>query len=385
MGQRIPLAWKQLAFERMKLVAAVAGVMVSVLLMLVQLGILQSVYHSATAFHRGVRADLVVISPLSTNLTGLQPFSTRTLHRALGHAGVERVAEIHSGIVEFKNPWNGDVRRIACYGLDPLDDLVELEGLAEHRRDLLVADTFLFDRNSKRSFGPIARTLAETGDPVRVEVSRREAHAIGTTALGVSFGVDGNLVTDRANFLRLLPNRDPHLIELGLIRLKPQADPERVRDDLTALFGSQVEILTLPQFIDWEIAYWNRNAPVGFVFTMGTIVGFFIGFIVVYQILFTEVTNHLPHFATMKAMGFGDRFLLGIVMRQGLILALLGFFPGLLLAIVVYSVMRYVTQIPIEMTTARAIGIFVLTLLMCLLSGAVTVRKLRDADPADVF
>lgn len=367
------------------MVTAVSGVMVAVLLMLVQLGILQSVYDSATSLHRHIDADLVMFSPLSTNLTGMQSFSHRTLYRALSHPDVTDVSEIYLSMVDFKNPITNELRKIACYGVDPSHNFLTLEGLDEYQYQLEEKDKFLFDRKSRRAYGPVAAELIETKRPVRVEINRREMWAVGLTSLSTSFGVEGNLVMSIPNFLRLVTKRDQGLIEMGLIRIKKESDLQQIQHDLLQELGDQVQIMTVPEFRKYELDYWGKNAPVGFIFTMGTVVGFFIGFIVVYQILFTEVTNHLPHFATMKAMGFTDFFLLGIVMRQGMYLAILGYFPGLILAMIVYTIMRSVTQIPISMTFSRALTIFVLTLIMCALSGAITVRKLKDADPADVF
>ena len=170
-----------------------------------------------------------------------------------------------------------------------------------------------------------------------------------------------------------------------MIRLRPGADLPALRDHFQREMPDEVLILSRSEFEAFELRFWKTNAPVGFIFTMGTVVGFFIGFIVVYQILHTDVTNHLPQYATMKAIGFTDNFLLRLVLKQALYLSALGYVPGSLLAIGFYQVMRAGTGIPIKPTLERGVFLLVLTILMCFLSGALATRKLRAADPADVF
>lgn len=384
MAQTIPLAWKQLTFERMKLVTALAGVMGAVMLMWIQLGILAALYTSVTEVHRHVRADLVVIHPQSENLNKMKPFSTRTLYRFRGHPDVTEVGEFLVAPVDWRNPETGARRQIVVYGFDADGGWLDLPGVSEHAAELRAADTFLFDQNSKNVYGP-ARSWIEQGEPFEVELNHRRCRPVGLTAVASSFGQEGSVVTSRANFLRLHPEFSSDEVHVGLVRVRPGADVGAVRDHYRRELAPEALVLTPEEFTDFELRYWKTNAPVGFVFTMGTVVGFLIGFIVVYQILYTDVSNHLPQFATMKAMGFTDNYLLRLVIRQGVLLAVLGYIPGSLLAIAFYWVIQAGTSIAVTPTWERAGLLLGLTCLMCLLSGAMATRKLRAADPADVF
>lgn len=384
MPQRLPLAWKQLTFERMKFATAIAGVMVAVLLMWVQLGILAALYDSATIVHRNLRADLVLLSPLSETLNQVKPFSARTLYRVIGHPEVTSIGELFVGPVTWRNPISGEQKQIQTFGIDPDADWLALPGLSEHAIALREDDTFLFDQQSRNVFGPVAAALGR-GERFEVEVNLRKTRAVGLTRMAASFGQQGNIITNRANFLRTHPSHPPEQVHLGLVRLRPGADVKRVKEILQSLLEPEAVVMTTAEFTAFELRFWKTNAPVGFVFTMGTIVGFFIGFIVVYQILYTDVTNHLPQYATMKALGFADGFLLRLVVRQGLILAILGYIPGSLLAMAMYKFVQVGTSIPVTPTWERAWQLFLVTCLMCFLSGAMATRKLRSADPADVF
>jgi putative ABC transport system permease protein len=358
--------------------------MVAVMLMWVQLGILASLYDSATVVHRSVRADLVVMHTLSDNLNSARPFSVRTLYRAGGHADVSAVGELLLGPATWRNPDDGSQWQIQCFGFDPDGEWLALDGLADHAAELRAPDSFLYDRKSKAVFGKVLAAF-DAGEPVVVEVNRRQATMVGTTSMAASFGQMGNLVTNRENFLRLHPGQSPDQVHVGLIRLRSGADAAKVKAELERELSPEAKLFTAAEFAEFELRYWKTNAPVGFIFTMGTVIGFFIGFIVVYQILYTDVTNHLPYFATMKAMGFTDGFLLRLVVRQGLILSVVGYVPGSLLAIGFYKAVNLATGIPIQPTWERAGLLLGLTSLMCFLSGVLATRKLRSADPADVF
>lgn len=284
MAQNIPLAWKQLTFERMKLSTAIAGVMVAVMLMWIQLGILATIYNSATEVHRNVKADLVVMHPLSENLTKMKPFSTRTLFRLRGHPDVTEVGELFVAPVEWRNPQTGEMKSIVVYGFDVDAVWLGLPGVREHAAELRMADTFLFDRNSKDVFGPVKPWLAE-GKVFEVELSHRRCRPVGLTAVAASFGQEGSIITNRANFLRLHAEFSPNELHVGLVRLRPGADVKSAQEYFREELKGQAVVLTPKEFTEFELRFWKTNAPVGFIFTMGAAVGFFIGFIVVYQIL----------------------------------------------------------------------------------------------------
>jgi putative ABC transport system permease protein len=146
-----------------------------------------------------------------------------------------------------------------------------------------------------------------------------------------------------------------------------------------------VEVLTKAGFIAREQAYWRKNTPIGYVFTFGVVMGLVVGAVIVYLVLFVNVAERLPEFATLKAIGFTDRALFGVVLQQALILAALGFAPGMLMCCGLYTLTAHATHLPLELTFGTSGLVFALTLVMCCASGAAALRKVRAADPAEVF
>jgi putative ABC transport system permease protein len=154
---------------------------------------------------------------------------------------------------------------------------------------------------------------------------------------------------------------------------------------LRANLPNDVRVLSKEEFITQEKDFWKTSTPVGFTFALGAVIGFLIGSVIVYQILYSDVAEHLSEYATLKAIGFKDRYLLMIVFEESLILAGLGFVPGIVIAVGFYAIMKQATLLPIAMTWERAVFIFILTGAMCSVAAAIAIRKLQSADPADVF
>src|SRR5207237_1336513 len=131
--------------------------------------------------------------------------------------------------------------------------------------------------------------------------------------------------------------------------------------------------------------HWERNTSVGTIFGLGVGVALVVGTVFVYQVISSDITNHFAEYATLKAMGYADGYLSSLVLQQAVILALAGYLPGLLVSLALYEFASAMAYIPIDMTARRAVLVFVLAVLMCALAGFLSLRKVRRADPADLF
>jgi putative ABC transport system permease protein len=183
----------------------------------------------------------------------------------------------------------------------------------------------------------------------------------------------------------LWPGYDLRLLTIGLIKLKPDADAAAVQKRLRQILPNDVAVLTRDELMDREATYWATHTPIGFVFRMGLIMGLIVGSVVVYQILYNDVTQHLAEYATLKALGYPDRFLFQIVLQESLILSMLGFIPGLVFSQAVYSIAHWATLLPLQIDPTRVAVVYVLTVGMCIFSGLLATRRLRSADPAEIF
>jgi putative ABC transport system permease protein len=242
----------------------------------------------------------------------------------------------------------------------------------------------LFDRASRPEFGPVGKEWREDA-PIVTEINDRSVSVVGLVEIGPSFGIDGTVITSVDNWLRLFPDRSRNQIQLGLVTLKPGVDPLAARDRLRSYVPTDVLVLTKADFAAREKAYWNGATPIGYVFAFGAIMGLVVGAIIVYQILFADVSEHLREYATLRAMGYRNKFVSGIVLQQAAILAVLGYLPGMAASVLLYRSAAHATRLPLHLTTDRAVTVFLLTLAMCALSGFLALRKVRRLDPAEVF
>ncbi|MGY6529987.1 MAG: ABC transporter permease DevC [Cyanobacterium sp.] len=380
----IPLAWFQLTREKARFVIALAGVTFADILMFMQLGFREALYNSATQVHANMKADLVLISPQSEALHRMKLFSRRRLYQVASLEGVASVAPMYINGAEWKNPETQVSRMIFVFGFNPSQPVIDLPEINNNLDQISIPDTVLFDAASRSEFGPI-QYLFEKDGRVHTELNRRQIKVGGLFFLGTSFAVDGNLFTSDINFVRIFPDSELSLINIGLIKIKPGHDQQKILRQIQNSLGDDVNVLTLQQFIEFERNFWVTSTAIGFIFSLGTMMGLIVGVVIVYQILYSDVSNHLPEYATLKAMGYGDGYFFVLIFQEAIILAILGFIPGFIISSGLYTLTRVATALPIAMKLTQVLLILLLTIIMCFISGAIAVRKLKDADPADIF
>jgi putative ABC transport system permease protein len=381
---KIPLAWLQLIREKGRFVVALAGIAFANILMLMQLGFQDALYDSNTRIHELLNVDIVLLSPTSRNLNTLTSFPRRRLFQAASHPAVASADSIYVDPALWINPDTKEETAILVIGFNPARQVFNLPAVNQNLDILRFPDTYLFDQATRGNYKKAIAQLTQ-GKPVTTELSRRKITLQGLYTIGASFGPDGSIMTSDQNFLRASPTMDAGKISIGRVLLKPDRQPEQVVAELQQQLPEDVKALTKQGFVDLEKNYWRKNTAIGFIFTLGVGMGFIVGIIIVYQILYSDVTDHLPEYATLKAMGYRNTYLLGVVFQEALFLAVLGYIPGSLISVGLYGLTRGATNLPLFMTTARVIQVLILTIVMCTISGAIAMRKLQAADPADIF
>ncbi|MEH1819208.1 MAG: ABC transporter permease DevC [Nostoc sp.] len=389
---KIPLAWLQLAQQKVRLLVAVAGIGFIVLLMFVQLGFQDALYSSATAVHQNLKGDLFLVSSQYKSLTSNQSFSRTRLYQSLGFNGVESVSPMYLQFAKLKNPATGEKYSIYVIGFDPGRPVINLPEVEKNLDKLKIPDVMLFDRGSRPEFGPIAEKFNAGDTTQTVEIFPfnsligYKVRIGGLFTLGPSFGVDGNLLVSDSTFLRINPNSRPaDMIDIGLISLKPGTNAENVLKNLQATLPNDVQIFTRQGFIDFEKKYWAVRTPIGFILNLMLTMAAVVGVVIVYQILYSNIATQFVAYATLKAIGYANRYLLNVVFQQALILAILGYIPGFITSVLLYSFAADATKLPIVMTNNNALLVLTSTVLMCITSGALAINKLRSADPGDIF
>ncbi|BAZ39254.1 heterocyst specific ABC-transporter, membrane spanning subunit DevC homolog [Calothrix sp. NIES-4101] len=388
---KTPLAWLQLIQQKGRFIVAVAGMAFIVLLMFVQLGFQDALYSSATSVHQSLRGDLFLVSSQYKALTSNQSFPRTSLYQVLGFDDVESVSPMYLEFAKFKNPDTGEKYPIYVIGFEPGKSIINLPEVENNLDKLKIPDVILFDRDSRTYFGDIVKNLDQGQTEQVVEVfpfnnsTGYRVRIAGLFSIGPSFGVDGNLIVSDTTFRRIFPNRSPDRVDIGVISLKPGANPEKVVENIRKNLANDVTIFTYKGFSNYEKKYWAARTPIGFILNLMLTMGSIVGVVIVYQILYSNISSQFVAYATLKAIGYENNYLLIVVFQQALILAILGYIPGFILSLGLYDFAMDTTKLPIVMTFQNALVVFVSAILMCIISGVLAINKLRSADPADIF
>ena len=372
------LAWRILTHDKGRTALAVAGVFLAIVLVFVQLGFFIAVPRGGMLLYDRTRFDLLVASTAYEYQVQPGAFPLSQLDRAKTAPEVALAAPLYFGSAKWRSGEDGKAPDVFVIGLDPQDPIFDSEDIHRQLSLLNRPDTILVDSATRPMFGPLTAGRV-------VEIESDKLMIGGDYVLGTGFMGLGVILISAKNFVRLFPFRNLDQVNLGLIQLKPRVDPDRAAASLRNLLGGDIRVFTRPELEAHETAYWTTRTSVGLLFGSGLIISFIVGVMVVYQILATLVGRQLPQFATLKAVGYADRFLAGTVVIMALLIVLASFFPALAAAAGVYAVIRDETLLPVEMSVARIAVVFGATLAMAAASALLSMSSLRRADPADLF
>ncbi|MBE9068060.1 FtsX-like permease family protein [Leptolyngbya cf. ectocarpi LEGE 11479] len=389
MLKRIPLAWLNLTHDRRRFATSLAGVGFAVLLMFMFNGFMNALYDSQLQLLNRFNGEIVIVNRLRTNMFVPRAFARRRLYQARAFEGVQDAYAMYISEVNWKNPENRKSRVVRVIAINPDEPVLNIPAIASHRQALKLPETALMDTQSRAEVGPIEAGIVS-------ELADRRIRLVGTFTMGTDFASgNGNLIMSDQNFLRYFADRGPEedkrsfaTVDIGVVKLAPGTNVERMVKTLRDTLPNDVLVMARDGengFVIRERKYWQENTNIGFVFSLLTSMGFFVGIILVYQILYTDVADHWAEYATLKAMGYKNGYLLGVVMQEALILSVLGFIPGVLVSQLLYTAAGNATGLFFQMTPERITNLLIATFIMCLVSGAIAVRKVQTTDPADVF
>ena len=381
---RTPLGWLQLKHDKIKMLTALSGIAFADILMFMQLGFKDALFTTNTQYPRLVNGDIVLLSTQATNFNELYTFPRRRLYQAMDVPGVRSVEPVYIGSLNWRNPQTKEKTSMMVMGFDPERPAFNLPEVNSQLDKVKIPNTVLFDRASRGKYEEVIAQV-EQGQVITTESDRNTVTIAGLFEVGASFADDGALITSDYNFLRLFPRKQQGTVSLGIINLGAEQDPVAIRRALNAYLPEDVEAYTHAEYVEKEVAYIQNRSPIGFVFTLGTTMGFIVGIVIVYQVLSTDVNDHMAEYATFKAMGYKNSYLLFVVFEEALILSIAGFIPSVALALGLYRLTAAATALPIALPVSRAIIVLILTMVMCGVSGAIATRKLQSADPADIF
>ncbi|MBA3481529.1 MAG: FtsX-like permease family protein [Pirellulales bacterium] len=392
---KTPLAWKNLTHDWRRLAVAVAGIGFAVLLMFTQVGFQNALFDSQVKMIDDLQGDIFLVSRAKYTLAAEKRFPLELINQASSARGVRGAYPLYTELTfsRLKNLKAGASSKaypIRSIGFRLSDPVIRSPEVNAQLTRLQLPNAALIDVRSKRDNFDFPFDDAAALAAAPAELANKRVTLVGTFELGTDFAHDGNLAMSSENFARYFPQRvrvgDPlSVVDLGIVHVQEGAEVEEVRDRIDALLDDRVFVFTRSQFRRQEVKFWDESTPIGIIFTAGKIIGFVVGMVICYQVIYSDISDHMPEFATLKAMGYTTGYFLRLIVVEAVLLSLIGFVPGLIASTLLYSVLAEATGLQLQMTVDSIVLVLILTNAMCIASGMLAVRKLLAADPANLF
>ncbi|MGC1310420.1 MAG: ABC transporter permease DevC [Phormidesmis sp.] len=382
------LSWRNLWYRQAQFMTALAAITFVVFLLFAQLGVRHALATTSAAFVEHLDADLVMVNPKRYVSNVEQPFSRQRLYQARSLTSVTAAYPLYITLGNWRQIESPQGRPIRILAFNPDQPVFLMPEVQAVQKSLKLTNTVLSDRQSRQVYGRLSAG-------VRADLSGQPVTVVGEFSLGATFISDGNLIMSDRTFIKLFANQPSNFeggvrsslnqVDIGLLKVAPEADIESVVRQLNLRLPADVVVKPKQQWLQEEAAFWLRSTAIGFIFELGAAMAFVVGIVMVYNVIYTNINNHLSQYATLRAMGHPHRYLRQIVFSQALIVAVFGFIPGVFLSLGFYRVVNLLTGLLMEMESAILYQVFGLTLSMCLVSGQIALRKLRALDPVDAM
>jgi len=373
----VPVAWRNVWQNKKRTLASVSGISFALLLVFMQLGFLEGAKTAAASIFELFHFDIGIVSDKYKFVGAPDTFDRMRLTQAMVVPEVEAAAgmAMSSGIWTDPESKSGSQLLIFSVPLEPsfIKDPAIRAGLETIRKN----NTVMVDLYSHKEYGDLSIGR-------EVEINDLPVTIASRFKLGVTLFSDGCVVVCRDAYDRLT-KAHPRLTSYGFLRLKAGSDAETVKKRLQEILPDDVLVFTRGEMIRQEQEYFISVKPVGIIFQTGVVVAFIVGVVILFQVLNTDISTRLKEFATFKAMGFKNRMIYGIGVKQALIYAMLSYLPSLLLASMIYRVVHRLSRMPMNMTFSLASFVLVMSLLMCAISCVLGLQKVRRTDPAELF
>nr|WP_093189155.1 ABC transporter permease [Thiocapsa sp. KS1] len=369
------LAWRNLAHDRSRFIVTLVGIIFAVVLIAMQIGLFLGFSDSTTNVIRHTRADFWIVAKGSQNFEVTLPINEREIYLARSVPGVAAAEPLLVQFGNWKRPGGGD-ESVLVVGTDLNTGLAGPWNIVAGRlEDLRRPDAVMIDLVFADKLG-----VHEVG--TTVEILGRRARVVGFTRGIRSFTTSPWVFASyrTAQHLTGFPETDTNYV-IGT--LAPDADPAEVRAALVAALP-RTDVYLSEQFAARTRDYWMFTTGAGASVLVSAVLGLLVGMVIVAQVLYATTVDHLPEFGTLRAMGAPRAFVYKVILGQAVLSATLGHLPGILLALAVAKASEAgaaVILIPWEL----AVGLYGVTLAMCVLASVVSIRKAMDIDPAMVF
>ena len=371
----LTLAFRNLFHDRIRLAVTLVGILFSIVLVAVQLGLYLGASNMITANIDAAKADLwITVFGAKSFEDGGMLLTPRERHQALATPGVKAVIPLIVRFAEWRKPEGGSTR-VVIVGTDAEDGGLAPINLVDGTwEDIKAPEAVAIDRTYFNELG-----IKGIGDTAQVMNSRIRVRALTD---GVRSFVQSPYTYTTLNRARsIFPDSDG--VTFYLVQTQPGANIEKVRQDLQGRLEG-AEVLTQAEFRDRSLKQWLFRTGAGVAFIGGALLGSLVGTVIVAQTLYSSTKDHLGEFATLRALGSSSGYIHRVILAQAGISAVVGYALGISIALTILVLSRN-TALPMVMTPGLAFWLFALTVGMCAISALSAIVKVTKIDPATVF
>lgn len=380
--KRIPIGWLQLIYNKGRFLAAISGVAFANILIFMQLGFLSALEKSTTLPYKLLDADIIISSADSNTLSDGSSVPRQRMYQALAISEIKNASPLYMKKLQWMTH-RGDSINLQVFGINPFNNMLSLP--KNMVSGLAILDNAIIDTKTRNIPEHLFKNVSFSS-PYTIELNKRQTNIIGTFESGAGFEADGNLIISDSTYLKLFKGSKQNVPKHVLIKLQDGIFPDNVVNKISTIINAKdIKVQTLKDAMKNDQKFQTTKRPIGVIFGFGVIIGIIVGIIIVYQVLANDVADHLKEYATFKAIGYPNSFFTSIILEEAIILAIIGFIPGIIISSLLYHLVSGVTGLPIEMNLLRPAMILIGTAFMCLISGMLAARKLKSADPAELF
>ncbi|MEO0536540.1 MAG: ABC transporter permease DevC [Cyanobacteria bacterium P01_A01_bin.123] len=390
MLRTLAIAWAQLMHQKLQTTVTILGIAFTTALLFMQIGFRIGLLESSTQLPASFQSDVVIISNSSISFLVAVPFSERRLAQVLAFEEVEAITPIYVTMTSVKrlDEQSQFMASIQVIGFPLTENVVELPGLGENLKKLKGDDLFLLDGRSRSELANLINEVKNNGrastEIMTAGFERKKIDVVGLFEMGASAFYNGNLITSESNFLKTFGLGQGEIVA-GLVHVRPGVDIPNLVSRIQEYLPEDMKVMSKKDLIKEDKTYIESSSPMGIVFLFSMIFSIIIGVVILYQVLYQNISRFTKEYATLKAIGYSQRFLVEIVLEQVFVFAVLGYIPGLIVSYFVYDALSEVTKMKFLLSFNIAFFVFFLVCLICGVSGIIATNKLKDANPVDIF
>jgi putative ABC transport system permease protein len=254
-----------------------------------------------------------------------------------------------------------------------------LDSIVANRARLRVPDRVLLNAQSHPDFGWRVRDRFDGW-----ELEDTAVEVVGGFDMLRGFAADSTVLCSDGDFVRIAGYGSRETTNLGLLKVEPGA-VEATLAALREILPDDVQASSRDEVLEREVDHWVNQTSTGKLFAVGVVVAMIVAAVVVYQVLSNDVREHLPEYATLRAMGYSTLRLAGILIFQAMLYMLISFAVAVAISAVVYKATEALAGIPMVLTRENLTLTFALAVVVGAVTGGLTVHRLQSADPADLF